>query len=142
MRGTYDCILLNHVLEHVTEPGALISKLKKHLNDDGLLYVEVPIEIWGGIRRLEKDPVTHVNFFTDGSLKTILRMNGYRIISSFRGWSSYGNLFPHTTWAVAMKGYEKPSFEPQITEDLLFPNRIFSIKKLWHSIRKKPSQDK
>jgi len=140
LEGHYDCILLSHVLEHVAEPGGLLSDLRYHLKDNGLLYVEVPIEILGGIPRLGKDPVPHVNFFTDGSLKTILKMNGYKVLSIFRGWSSYGRALTYATSIVAMKGHESPSFEPHITKDLLYPSRSHAIERFWEIIRKRANE--
>jgi len=136
LKGTYDCILLSHVLEHVAEPGELLSGLRNHLNDSGVLYVEVPVEIAGGMR-LEIDPVTHINFFTDGSLKTILQMNGYKVVSIFRGEGSYGLQKKEIAYAVALKGHEKTSFEPHITKALLHPGRIYFIKQLWQAVRRK-----
>lgn len=38
----YDYIILSHVLEHFSDPIAIISSLKKILKDDGKLYIEVP----------------------------------------------------------------------------------------------------
>ena len=136
LKGAYDCIILSHVLEHVAEPGELLSSLRNHLNDTGLLYVEVPVEIAGGVR-LEVDPVTHINFFTDGSLKTILQTNGYKIVHAFRGKGSFGRHQKEVAYAVALKGREKPAFEPQITNALLRPGRIDFIKQLWQILRKK-----
>ena len=140
LQGTYDCILLNHVLEHVAEPGDLLSGLNNHLNQKGLLYVEVPVEILAGVPRLEKDPVPHVNFFTDGSLKTILRLNGYKVLSVFRGWSSYGRTMAYVTSAVAMKGNEQATFEPNITDALLYPKRIHAIDRFWKIVTKQASE--
>jgi SAM-dependent methyltransferase len=38
----YDVITMHHVLEHVEEPVELISNIKKYLNKDGVLFIEVP----------------------------------------------------------------------------------------------------
>jgi hypothetical protein len=56
------------VLEHVADPLKIVQTLSGHLAEDGMLYIEVPMEIW---RRapLQEEPVTHVNFFTPGSLR-------------------------------------------------------------------------
>lgn len=40
--GTFDVITLFHVLEHLEEPIAYLEKLKKHLNKDGMILIEVP----------------------------------------------------------------------------------------------------
>ncbi|KAF0225594.1 MAG: type 12 [Rhodospirillaceae bacterium] len=38
----FDVIILSHVLEHMPDPAAEISRLLPHLADDGIFYVEVP----------------------------------------------------------------------------------------------------
>ena len=38
----YDCIWLDNVLEHVTEPLMLLENCRKLINDNGILVVEVP----------------------------------------------------------------------------------------------------
>lgn len=63
----FDVILLLHVLEHCTGPTEMIAKLSRYLADDGLLYVEVPLGCWREWKHL-KEPLTHVNFFSEQSL--------------------------------------------------------------------------
>jgi 2-polyprenyl-3-methyl-5-hydroxy-6-metoxy-1,4-benzoquinol methylase len=38
----YDCLIMYHVLEHIKNPIYLLSKIKKFLNDDGILAISVP----------------------------------------------------------------------------------------------------
>lgn len=56
--GSYDLILLNHVLEHANDPVELLQRLATLLRPDGgALYVEVPHEryrIWSGKGALQK----------------------------------------------------------------------------------------
>jgi 2-polyprenyl-3-methyl-5-hydroxy-6-metoxy-1,4-benzoquinol methylase len=42
VEGTYDVISLFHVLEHIADPRDVLKQLKRHLNADGMIYVEVP----------------------------------------------------------------------------------------------------
>jgi 2-polyprenyl-3-methyl-5-hydroxy-6-metoxy-1,4-benzoquinol methylase len=42
VEGTYDVILLIHVLEHLTDVPGSLAKLGSHLNPGGMLFVEVP----------------------------------------------------------------------------------------------------
>jgi SAM-dependent methyltransferase len=42
--GTYDLVVLAHVLEHVAAPLDLVRTARGYLNPGGLMYVEVPIE--------------------------------------------------------------------------------------------------
>lgn len=38
----FDLIILSHVLEHIVEPAKFLKQLISFMNDDGLLYIEVP----------------------------------------------------------------------------------------------------
>ena len=40
--GTYDVLILSHVFEHFTDLKAEMSKIKKLIKPEGLLYIEVP----------------------------------------------------------------------------------------------------
>lgn len=42
--GTYDLVVLAHVLEHVAAPLDLMTTARGYLNPGGIIYVEVPIE--------------------------------------------------------------------------------------------------
>jgi 2-polyprenyl-3-methyl-5-hydroxy-6-metoxy-1,4-benzoquinol methylase len=39
---SYDTIIMGHVLEHVLDPVNILSKYKKYLNHDGLIWASVP----------------------------------------------------------------------------------------------------
>lgn len=73
----YDLVICSHVLEHLAEPLQLTSSLTTRLESEGLLYVEVPMEIWGR-PPLPQEPVTHINFFTPSSLRYLLAQAGLR----------------------------------------------------------------
>ncbi|SNC68293.1 Methyltransferase domain-containing protein [Marinobacter sp. es.048] len=125
----YSIIILSHVLEHVAEPGELISRLKDHLEDDGVVYAEIPIDILGGIR-LEGDPVTHINFFTRESLATLFNRNGYQVVSGNTEYGTYGRHQLEVGWLLAQKGDEAPSYKPTSAKKLLWPSRWYALKKL------------
>jgi 2-polyprenyl-3-methyl-5-hydroxy-6-metoxy-1,4-benzoquinol methylase len=38
----FDLIILSHVLEHIVYPADFLKEIKNFLNDDGILYIEVP----------------------------------------------------------------------------------------------------
>jgi SAM-dependent methyltransferase len=76
-----DVIVCSHVLEHVADPRGLAQDLIRFLKEDGVLYAEVPSEVWAGIR-IEQDPVTHVNFFTPKSFESLFRAAGCQIVDS------------------------------------------------------------
>jgi SAM-dependent methyltransferase len=77
---TFDLVVCSHVIEHLAEPVQVVRALGSRLSTDAVLYVEVPLEVWGGPPQPE-DPVTHVNFFTPSSLDRAFFEAGLRTIS-------------------------------------------------------------
>ena len=131
VNGEYDGIILSHVLEHVSDPGRLITQLGKHLKPTGAIYVEVPVEVWGGLR-VDGDPVTHINYFTHASLRTLMQIHGFMVLDEFHGYGTYGRKRIEVTWIVARNGEQQAIFQPDATEELLYPSRVYSIRKAWH----------
>jgi len=74
----FHAIVASHVVEHIAEPRIVLSHLREHLASDGVLYVEVPLEIWRRVPHMT-EPVTHVNFFVPESLQALLGYAGYSI---------------------------------------------------------------
>lgn len=75
----YDVVICSHVVEHLADPKTILNRLREYVSKTGILYVEVPMEIWGTVPQAE--PVTHVNFFTVRSLKALLEAAGFGIES-------------------------------------------------------------
>ena len=76
-----DIIILNHVLEHITEPIATLKEMRKILKDSGILFVEVPtIEV---ISSTYKNNIfsyiqnAHIFYFSLHTLRYILECSGY-----------------------------------------------------------------
>ncbi|NWH04962.1 class I SAM-dependent methyltransferase [Desulfobacter latus] len=69
VKGSFDLIFLTHVLEHIDEPGALLSFIEKRLKPDGLLFLQC--------NNLEKNPYLpllfeqHFNFSLPGLVKLL-----------------------------------------------------------------------
>lgn len=124
----FDLIIFSHVLEHVSDLG-LVRTLRQHLKEDGIIYVEVPQEIWAGIA-IESDPVTHINFFTLNSLLNLLTSNGFEVLKSEQTISNYGASFTEVIWAIAKSSHNKAAcLLPADTNAMLYPSRWYSFKK-------------
>ncbi|MBN1268174.1 MAG: class I SAM-dependent methyltransferase [Kiritimatiellae bacterium] len=80
----FDLVVCSHVLEHVAEPRAVLSALRGAVAEGGVVYVEVPLEIWAG-PPLRSDPVTHINFFSAGSLRVLLEGCGFQVLQCRQG---------------------------------------------------------
>ncbi len=76
----FDLIVCSHVLEHVAQPRRVLKKLADHLNPDGHIYIQVPMEVW---KRppLHTEPVTHINFFTLNSIYNLIVMSGLSVMN-------------------------------------------------------------
>lgn len=77
----FDVVVASHVLEHIADPREMSTRLASRLTDDGILFIEVPLEILGRAPQLG-DPVTHINFFSAESLSAMLRRAGLEILSA------------------------------------------------------------
>lgn len=83
----FDIIILEMVLEHVTEPRKLIGNIFKILSKDGILYLSVPGRKGGvlrvlysiinksGYKSLFSDNDAHINHFSKTSIKALLKGN-------------------------------------------------------------------
>ena len=121
----FDLIICSHVLEHISDLKNIVSKLKFHLKEKGIIYAEVPLEIKAGIP-LENDPVTHINFFTNNSLTNLFLNNGFNILSSRDEIVPYTFSFLHSSWIIVQNSKEN-SF-PLLKNDIkkyLYPSRLY-----------------
>lgn len=76
----FDVVICSHVLEHLADPLATLRQLIPHVKDDGLVYIEVPAEIWHRPPPAI-DPVTHINFFTTDSIRVLMEESGLAVES-------------------------------------------------------------
>ncbi len=99
---TYDVILCNHVIEHLGNPRRTVRDLASLLEEGGILYGEVPIDVWGGVD-IRHDPVTHVNFFTPHSFELLFAKEGLRILKCRQIGGTYGGGKIYATLVLAEK---------------------------------------
>jgi SAM-dependent methyltransferase len=71
-------VLYCHILEHVADPVREIRAIKNILEPGGLLYIEVPFGCWREYQHT-RNLLTHVNFFSEGSLYHLLDSCGLSI---------------------------------------------------------------
>ena len=84
--GTFDLVCMNHILEHLVEPGEFVEKAAGLLRPGGLLQVEVP-RMDGWARRLfgrwywPHLPPQHLQLFTRKGLEGLLESRGFEVHS-------------------------------------------------------------
>ena len=91
--GQYDAVTLTDVLEHIPEPRAVLSRVRRFLAAGGWIAIKVP---HGPAQRLKErvrgivrpgyrptlaDNLVHVGHFTPGSLERALTREGFRDIT-------------------------------------------------------------
>jgi hypothetical protein len=103
----FDVILCNHLLEHIVDPLGFLKVLTNHITVGGVLYVEVPDEVWGGLP-LPRHASVHLNYFTKRTAEILLKLGGWRPIWSKNGAGSYGEVAIAVTNIVARAEHPMP----------------------------------
>ncbi len=79
----FNLVTLNKVLEHVEDPLAFIKKIKKLLNKNSAVYVEVPDT--NAAKKISQNReefcIEHINCFSDQSLKLMFERCGFKIVN-------------------------------------------------------------
>lgn len=106
----FDIVLLCHVLEHATRPVEMLSGLAPFITGEGILFLEVPL---GAFRdwRAFKEPLTHVNFFSEQSLGRCLAEAGLsaRLVSTDFQWVTR-----YRAWCINAVGCPSRSVVPAV----------------------------
>jgi len=83
--ASFDCVTVNHALEHIPRVRPLLTEVRRVLRPDGLLFISVPnLDAWPhrvGAHRLGlafNDD--HYLFFTPSTLDRLLRTAGFSIM--------------------------------------------------------------
>ena len=82
----YNLIICSNVLEHVSYPSDLLGDILNVMYKDSVLYIEVPLEnifLEGSteINLKKKHWHEHVNFYSEESLRCLMKNVGLEIIS-------------------------------------------------------------
>lgn len=109
----YDFTICSHVLEHLANPRKLVKELSSYVTADGALFFEVPSEIWRSAP-LAEEPVTHVNFFTADSLRTLLEIAGLDV--PVCKYQTYTSTIGGAALAIRAIGkLPRPNEKPQVS---------------------------
>lgn len=131
--GAYDAVVCSHVLEHLAEPFEVVKALVACLRPGGILYAEVPMEIWKH-PPTPKEPITHVNYFTPAALSFLLRRAGLDVSSARLISYAYGSGSPGL--AVECIGAKRPRVRSdpsgsEETERFLQPDLALALQRAW-----------
>jgi len=80
----YDLITFHHSFEHMSAPDAVLKKVKRVMNENGMCIIRIPLcdsEAWKAYREnwFQIDPPRHYYLFTKKSMKLLCERNGLRV---------------------------------------------------------------
>jgi 2-polyprenyl-3-methyl-5-hydroxy-6-metoxy-1,4-benzoquinol methylase len=99
--GIYDLVIMNQVLEHVSDPIVFLGSVNKLLNPEGYVYIDVPYQDY--LFKPSAEP--HLLFWNKKSLSVLLEKTGLKTIFS----DTAG--MPHSQ---ARRFFHKQSFKTKI----------------------------
>jgi SAM-dependent methyltransferase len=106
-REGFDVVVLNDVIEHLTDPRAALLRVKDLLRPGGLLYLVTPDidslsarllrSRWWGLRP------AHIYYFSPRTLRDLLHETGFEVELV----KSYGRIFTWGYWLTRLKNYPR-----------------------------------
>jgi SAM-dependent methyltransferase len=89
LTGRFDVAMLNHVLEHLPEPRAVLATMRDRLTSGGTLVIRVPLaDSWAarnyGPDWVQIDAPRHLVLPTEAGIAAAARASGLRVWRSFR----------------------------------------------------------
>jgi 2-polyprenyl-3-methyl-5-hydroxy-6-metoxy-1,4-benzoquinol methylase len=121
--GTYQCVTLWTVLEHIVEPRPFLESIRRLLAPEGVALVLVPNVDSLAIRILHEKAVTfagdsHVNHFSPATLMRLLAMSGFAVADCETLLTEIGTINNYLS-------FEDPYFgDAQPVLDLLTPEYL------------------
>jgi 2-polyprenyl-3-methyl-5-hydroxy-6-metoxy-1,4-benzoquinol methylase len=84
-QASFDVVTLNHVIEHVHDPGLLLYRVRELLKPGGMLWIDTPnVDSTGhrlfGPSWIGLDPPRHLVLFRPSSLRRILNSAGLNVV--------------------------------------------------------------
>ncbi|MBX7457192.1 class I SAM-dependent methyltransferase [Qipengyuania sp. 1NDH17] len=86
--GRHDVVILSHVLEHFTDPRALLERVWQGLRRGGIVVIEVPNDV-DGIERFNGPDEPHLTFFEEPTLRALLGRTRFEIAELFPAGPAY-----------------------------------------------------
>jgi 2-polyprenyl-3-methyl-5-hydroxy-6-metoxy-1,4-benzoquinol methylase len=90
LNGPFEAFYMLSFLEHLPDPNSILMCIKNNLTEEGIGIIEVPnFDMILRNNLFSEFIPDHLFYFTKESLKTILSINGFDIISCNEIWHSY-----------------------------------------------------
>jgi SAM-dependent methyltransferase len=85
--GSFDCVIVSEVLEHLDDDAAALAEASRVLKPGGLLAVSVPRTLpeavcWALSSRYRNSPGGHVRIYRRSQIEQLVASRGYRIVGT------------------------------------------------------------
>jgi len=121
----FACIAAFDVLEHLSDPSAVVRRCGDLLAPDGLLVLQTPWYRGEGADWSMLQEEEHVHLFTEGSIRLLLTRAGFQQVLV------RPSLFPYDMWVVATRG-QFPVPAPNASTSWRMPAAFMALLDLSH----------
>jgi len=130
---TFDCILMNHVLEHLHDPVGVLKECRRLLKPGGRLVAVTPNARSLGLRRFGPhwrglEPPRHIHLFHPGTLAKAAEVAGFSHCQTFTS-PAHAELFATQSLDLHARGTTVMGEEP--TWDLERQAMLFQLHEAW-----------
>lgn len=88
--GPFDAFVILNFLEHLPDPNGTLRGIRANLSEGGVGLVEVPnFDMMLRERQFAEFMSDHLFYFTEETLTTALRLNGFEVLSCTEEWHRY-----------------------------------------------------
>lgn len=134
----FDFVIMRHVLEHFSDPGAVLKKVSKVLSDEALLYIAVPNNLHPTTPlKTNWFRVVHTYYFNKYTLNNLLIKSGLKAVELVEGDSFQ----PGEVFAFVRKASNPQTVafnETHYSEQKnIFEKKLKEENKLWPTLRRK-----
>lgn len=141
--GKFDLIVARHTLEHTLDPISFLTKIKKHLKDDGAAYIVVPNAMYFNDNKSHSFfRHVHTYYFNLNTLAQISALAGLSIVTQSTG-SNVSSDGPAEIWTILKKEGEhfnipeiSPSDQLQILEMYSNSSKFSLKRRIWSNLKR------
>jgi 2-polyprenyl-3-methyl-5-hydroxy-6-metoxy-1,4-benzoquinol methylase len=128
--NSFDVVVMNHVIEHVHEPLALLRECQRVLKVGGQLKILTPNTASLGHRRfgpcwMALDPPRHLHLFSPTTLQQLVSSDGFR---DCRVWTTAANAQFHAEGSLAIQRTGRHQFGPSPGLTLGIRSLLFQLR--------------
>lgn len=103
----FDIVIMLHTLEHVHNPSEILDETFSHLNENGIVIIQVPLGCLRDWKALYQ-PYYHINFFSEQSLYNCIRLSKLQVLHMKTEFVKVGSYKIWQLTAVATKRKKGP----------------------------------